>query len=152
MELTRLSSWYWSAPFESPPQPDFLNAVAGFETSLAPEALLDLCHRVEDSRGRTRDTFRGPRTLDLDILLHGETVCVSPRLTIPHADLHRRRFVLAPLVEVAPEIRHPSLGTSVRDLYHRCLDSSRVQPAELSRAWSEMKSLAREANKVEPVV
>jgi len=153
MELARLSSWYWSAPFEAPSQPDFLNAVAAFETNLAPEALLGLCNRVEHSQGRIRDLFRGPRTLDLDILLYADLVHESPTLTIPHVELHRRRFVLAPLCEIAPEIVHPSLGWCVRELYGRCPDPGPVRRVHGSAEWAQLKAAARApTNKVEPVV
>ena len=86
------------------------------ETSLAPEALLDHTQRIELQQGRTRKAERwGPRTLDLDIMLFGEEVLNTPRLTVPHYDMKNRGFMLWPLFEIAPELRFPD-GLALRDV------------------------------------
>ncbi len=100
-------------------QPDFLNAVASVRTAIDPEALLDLCKRIEVSRGRDLDGPRhGPRPLDIDILLLGDLELSTPRLTIPHAGLLERRFVLEPLIELEPAIALPD-GTELAPILAR---------------------------------
>jgi 2-amino-4-hydroxy-6-hydroxymethyldihydropteridine diphosphokinase len=97
-------------------QPTFLNGVAALETELPPRALLDRQLEVERSLGRTREGPRfGPRTIDLDLLVHGDLEFDEPGLTIPHPRLHERRFVLEPLAELAPDLVVPGRGP-VRDL------------------------------------
>lgn len=99
-------------------QPAFVNAVAGLCTDEEPEKLLERLLRIERSFGRNRATgiAKGPRTLDLDLLLMGDLIYESPTLVVPHPELARRRFVLAPLAEIAPELLHPVLKRSVREL------------------------------------
>lgn len=92
-------------------QPDFVNAVACFVTSLPPFALLAELNRIEDLQGRVRDAGRwGPRSLDLDLLLYGNLTIDEPRLTIPHPGLHERAFVLIPLQELSPDLDIPGRG------------------------------------------
>jgi 2-amino-4-hydroxy-6-hydroxymethyldihydropteridine diphosphokinase len=88
-------------------QPPFLNIAVEVATDLDPRALLDLCLRVEDSFGRTRIERWGPRTLDVDVLLYDDRVVATPELTIPHPRLTERRFVLEPLLEIAPQAALP---------------------------------------------
>ena len=107
--LARRSSLYRSAPVDAG-GPDYLNAVAALDTTLAPEALLQALHAIEAQQGRDRPYHHAPRTLDLDLLLHGENVILSPTLTVPHPRMHLRAFVLAPMLELAPELVHPTLG------------------------------------------
>lgn len=104
--LVRASSLYRSAPVEAS-GPDFINAVAEVATGLAPEALLDALQAVEWRFGRERPYRNAPRTLDLDLLLHGSTRLDTPRLTLPHPRLHQRAFVLRPLAELAPALVLP---------------------------------------------
>jgi 2-amino-4-hydroxy-6-hydroxymethyldihydropteridine diphosphokinase len=99
-------------------QPDFVNAVAQIETALSPRELLDELLQIEYRAGRVRDFPNAPRTLDLDLLLYGETVCDEPALTIPHPRMHERAFVLVPLAEIAPQIEVPRRGP-VADLLAR---------------------------------
>ncbi len=120
------SSLNETEPVGGPPQGWFLNAVAMGETELGPEALLAACLAVEAELGRVRDVPSGPRTLDLDILLYGDVVLETPELTLPHPRLHGRRFVLVPLAELDPSLRHPLLGATVAELLARCPDGSRV--------------------------
>jgi 2-amino-4-hydroxy-6-hydroxymethyldihydropteridine diphosphokinase len=98
-----------------PPQPDYVNAAAVLQTTLEPGALLAALQRIEADHGRLRETRWGPRTLDLDLLTYGDRVIDTPVLRLPHPHLAERAFVLAPLAEVAADLRIPGLGT-VRDL------------------------------------
>ncbi|TVS10119.1 MAG: 2-amino-4-hydroxy-6-hydroxymethyldihydropteridine diphosphokinase [Wenzhouxiangella sp.] len=109
--LAATSAAYWTRPWGEPDQPDFLNAVAGLETALAPLELLGELLAIEAGLGRRRDRARwGPRELDLDLLLFDDRVLDSRELTLPHPRLHERAFVLVPLAELAPEWRVPELG------------------------------------------
>lgn len=111
-QLAAVSSFYGSKPMGPQDQPDYVNAVAALDTQLAPEDLLDALQRIELEQGRQRKDERwGPRTLDLDILLYGETVLATPRLTVPHYGLHQREFVVYPLLELAPDLQVPGLGS-----------------------------------------
>ena len=100
----RVSSFYASAPMGPQDQPDFINAVVELETNLAPLALLDVCQALEQSAKRARVRHWGERSLDVDLLLYGQEKIAEPRLTVPHAGLTERNFVLIPLQELAPEI------------------------------------------------
>lgn len=118
--VLRHSHLYRSAPMGPGDQPDYINAVAMLETSLAPHALLRELQAIETRHGRVRDAQRwGPRTLDLDILLFGERRIAQADLTVPHPGLHVRAFVLYPLSEIAPDLTIPGHGR-VRDLADRC--------------------------------
>ncbi|MDZ7902145.1 MAG: 2-amino-4-hydroxy-6-hydroxymethyldihydropteridine diphosphokinase [Rheinheimera sp.] len=93
-------------------QPDYVNAVAALHTKLSAEQLLDQLQQIELSHGRVRKAERwGPRTLDLDILLFGDMVIETPRLTVPHYGMAVREFVLYPLAEIAPDLQIPKLGS-----------------------------------------
>ena len=100
-ELSRVSGFYRTAPIDSS-GPDYLNAVALLETTLAPHDLLAQLQRIEAARGRERPYRNAPRTLDLDLLLYGDETIASPALTVPHPRMHERAFVLVPLADVAP--------------------------------------------------
>lgn len=101
------SSRYWSRPLGPVDQPDFVNAVALLETRLSPLALLDQLQALEQHHGRVRLRHWGPRTLDLDLLLFDNLYLSTPRLTLPHAQMTRRGFVLVPMAELAPDLRLP---------------------------------------------
>jgi len=107
--IAAVSSLYRSAPVDAE-GPEFLNAVAALDTALAPADLLAAMHAIEDAAGRERPYRNAPRLLDLDLLLHGETVSDSPALTLPHPRMHLRAFVLAPLAELAPGLTVPGRG------------------------------------------
>ena len=98
----RVSRFYRTAPVGRQDQPWFVNAVAGFHSTLDPFALLDSLSMIEKTHGRQRSERWGPRTLDLDLLLAGDQCLDDPRLRLPHPELHRRPFVLIPLAEIAP--------------------------------------------------
>jgi 2-amino-4-hydroxy-6-hydroxymethyldihydropteridine diphosphokinase len=108
--LAAVSRWYWNRPLGGADQPDYLNAVAALDTRLEPLALLNLLLEIEARQGRRRGGVWEARTLDLDLLLYGQVSLAHPRLTLPHAAMARRRFVLQPLCELAPELEIPGLG------------------------------------------
>ncbi|MGL5360593.1 MAG: 2-amino-4-hydroxy-6-hydroxymethyldihydropteridine diphosphokinase [Shewanella sp.] len=103
----QVSPYYCSAPMGEVAQPDYLNAVASFDTELAPLALLDALQAIEQHQGRVRLERWGPRTLDLDLLLYGNEVINEPRLTVPHYGMKTRSFVLVPLAAIAPDLILP---------------------------------------------
>jgi 2-amino-4-hydroxy-6-hydroxymethyldihydropteridine diphosphokinase len=108
--VVHCSSLYRTAPVGITEQPDFINAVAALETTLAPEALLDALLDLEQRFGRVRAERNGPRTLDLDVLLYNDLEIDLPRLILPHPRLHLRAFVLQPLGEIAPKLQLPRRG------------------------------------------
>lgn len=115
ISVLELSSVYETEPVGSVEQPAFLNMVARVRTELAPERLLDALQQIEQALGRTRTVRRGPRTIDLDILLIEDLRISTPRLTVPHREMTRRQFVLAPLAEIAPGLELPG-GSTAGDL------------------------------------
>ncbi len=114
-------SWAYETDPIPPGQPTYLNAAAELTTSLAPQALLEAAQSVERSLGRNRmqETRWGPRTIDIDLLLDGESLIESPGLTVPHPRLSERAFVLVPLAEIAALVHDPRTGISVRSLLER---------------------------------
>lgn len=119
----KASGFFRTAPVGLRNQPDFINAVAALETELSPAELLAELFAVEARFGRQRSVKNAPRTLDLDLLLHGEARSDDPDLTLPHPRMHQRAFVLAPLAEVAPEVSVPGHGRVV-DLLAACRDQT----------------------------
>ncbi len=119
--LVGCSSLYRTAPVGLHNQSDFINAVVALDTQLTSAALLEQLFAVEAKFGRMRTVKNAPRTLDLDLLLHGDTICNDPQLTLPHPRMHLRAFVLAPLAEIAPEVFVPGHGM-VNDMLATCAD------------------------------
>ena len=116
LKILRESSIYETEPRDVRNQPWFLNLVVEAETSLLPRLLLARVRRIERELGRKRVVAKGPRTIDIDILLYGNFVIGSTDLTVPHPRMAERRFVLEPLCELAPELRHPVLRRTMREL------------------------------------
>jgi 2-amino-4-hydroxy-6-hydroxymethyldihydropteridine diphosphokinase len=116
LHVLRLSPVYETEPIDAPGQQWFLNQVAEAETGLFPLQLLRRTAKVEIQLGRRRVARNGPRTIDIDILLFGKSVVRAPSLEIPHPRFRCRRFVLAPLADLAPELRDPVTRKTVREL------------------------------------
>lgn len=120
-EVKAVSSFYDTEPVGFLAQPRFLNGALLLDTDLEPLALLRELLAVERAMGRERvgAVAKGPRVIDLDLLLHGDTVISTPELTLPHPEMPERRFVLEPLAEIAPEMVHPVLGLTVLEMFER---------------------------------
>ena len=134
------SPLYRTRPVGPVPQDDFVNGVFRLETALAPLALLDLLLAVEARFGRRRRERWGPRTLDLDLLLYGDLVVDHPRLRVPHPEVGKRGFVLVPLTDLSPDLRHPVSGerlAALRDAWRAGCDDpdGEVRPMERIAAW-----------------
>lgn len=125
--LAARSSIYRTDPVEVVDQEEFLNQVVACDTALPPPDLLRLCLEIERAMGRVRTRDKGPRVIDLDLLLLGDLALRIQGLEVPHPRLHLRRFVLVPLAEIAPGARHPVLGLTMAELLDRCPDRSRVE-------------------------
>jgi 2-amino-4-hydroxy-6-hydroxymethyldihydropteridine diphosphokinase len=111
-----VSSFYETEPLEVTEQPWFLNCAVAVETSKTPQEVMAILLGIEETMGRQRSGEKGPRTIDMDILLFDGTIVDASTLTIPHPAMHERRFVLEPLAEIAPGARHPVLKRMVREL------------------------------------
>jgi 2-amino-4-hydroxy-6-hydroxymethyldihydropteridine diphosphokinase len=116
LRILRVSPIYETEPLEVKDQRWFLNLVVEAETSLFPMRLLTRVRRVERELGRVRTTAKGPRTIDIDILLYESNVVHTPKLEIPHPRMAVRRFVLAPLADLDPDVRHPRSGKTVKEM------------------------------------
>lgn len=114
--VTAISSLYETEPVEFTEQPWFLNCVVALETERTPRELLEGMLEMERAMGRERVQPKGPRVIDLDIVLFGEQIVEEPQLEIPHPAMHLRRFVLEPLAEIAPEAKHPRLNQKARQI------------------------------------
>lgn len=122
LELRRVSRWYVTRPVPASDQPDFVNGVALLRGAAEPHALLQALHAIEAAAGRVRGAANAARTLDLDLLAMDGLVVASDGLVLPHPRLQDRAFVLAPLVDVQPEWRHPLLGRAASALLREVAD------------------------------
>jgi len=130
IEVIRRSSLYQTEPVGIRDQPWFINAVAEVRTTLEAHSLLSVLQGIEERMGRVRTEKGGPRVIDLDILLYGERVIRDETLCVPHPEMHKRRFVLVPLMEIASYLIHPVYGISIRGLLERLSDASAVIPLD----------------------
>jgi 2-amino-4-hydroxy-6-hydroxymethyldihydropteridine diphosphokinase len=131
--LLRAAGVYETNAVGGPPEnPAFLNTVLEIETSAEPQQLLATCLAVEDEFGRTRPARWAPRTLDIDILFFADQIIHEANLTIPHPALHERSFVLAPLREIAPDLRHPLMDKTVGELAEACAGINALEPMRAS--------------------
>jgi 2-amino-4-hydroxy-6-hydroxymethyldihydropteridine diphosphokinase len=125
--LLRSSSIYETAPWGKSGQPDFFNQALELETPLEAPALMKVLLEIEEKMGRRRLEKYGSRIIDIDILFFNDAIIQEPGLIIPHPEIPNRRFVLAPMNEIAPSWRHPVLGRSVRELLAACTDPLEVK-------------------------
>jgi 2-amino-4-hydroxy-6-hydroxymethyldihydropteridine diphosphokinase len=128
--LVRASPIYITEPVDFHEQDWFLNQVLHFRTRLNPMEWLQACLHIEQIMGRLRKIPRGPRTIDIDLLLYDELILDAETLILPHPRMHLRRFVLEPLSNLAPDSLHPILRISISHLLERCADPSVVLPFE----------------------
>jgi 2-amino-4-hydroxy-6-hydroxymethyldihydropteridine diphosphokinase len=116
LQIKRVSPIYETEPVDYTTQPFFLNVVAEAETELMPMQLLARTQRIERELGRVRGIPKGPRAIDIDILLYGNSVIRTARLEVPHPRFHERRFVLVPFADLAPDLRHPVTHRTIREM------------------------------------
>ncbi len=131
-----ISAFYETQPVDVPDQPWFLNCVLAIETEKTPRGLLNLALSIEAAMGRLRTQDKGPRKIDIDIVVFGDRVVDEPGLKIPHPSMHLRRFVLEPLAEIAPAACHPILGKTARELL------AALPPGEAVRRLDEPSGIA----------
>jgi 2-amino-4-hydroxy-6-hydroxymethyldihydropteridine diphosphokinase len=127
IDLKADSSFYKTEPVGIEAQDYFINAVVEIKTTLSPQALLQELQNIENSMGRKREVKGGPRIIDLDLLFYGQNVVNEKSLIIPHPEIHKRRFVLEPLCEIASYFIHPSFGISIRGMKDRLCDNKVVE-------------------------
>lgn len=127
VEVKKMSSIYETEPVDYLDQPWFLNCAAEAETELDAHALLRALTSIESQLGSKKEFAKGPRKIDLDLLLYGSKTIDTPDLQVPHPRMLRRRFVLAPLAEIAPNTKHPSWPGTAKELLGECSDGSNVR-------------------------
>lgn len=129
-QVVRQSKVYQTAAWGKTDQPNFLNQVLEVQTELRPELVLQRVNSIEQELGRKRLEHWGARVIDIDILFYDDLVMQTQRLSIPHPQLHLRRFTLLPLFELAPDLEHPLLQQSIKLLLEQCPDALDVQVFE----------------------
>lgn len=131
-EVVTVSSFYETEPVEFTAQPWFLNCAVEMNTEKTPQQILASILEIEQQLGRQRGQKNGPRTIDLDILLFGNSIIEDRGLTIPHPAMHERRFVLEPLAEIAPDAQHPVFKQTIRELHDALPAGQAVRKANKS--------------------
>lgn len=124
--IEQASGLYETAAWGVTDQPTYLNQVLRLQTSLTPQAVLQRTQTIEQALGRVRTQRWAARRIDIDILFYDDAVIQTPALTVPHPLLHERRFTLVPLADIAPELKHPVLKKTVRELLEGCADEGTV--------------------------
>jgi 2-amino-4-hydroxy-6-hydroxymethyldihydropteridine diphosphokinase len=127
VEILKISSLYETQPVDFPSQPWFYNQLVEIKTKAQPEAFLELVRKIEQKMGRKRRLKKGPRIIDIDIVLAEDYVIHKKELEIPHPRMEKRNFVLLPFVEISPETVHPVLNESMRTLWQKSNDQSIVK-------------------------
>jgi 2-amino-4-hydroxy-6-hydroxymethyldihydropteridine diphosphokinase len=127
VDVTRISSMFETEPVDYLDQPWFLNCAVEAETELPAVALLKALRQIEADMGSKKLVSKGPRLIDLDILLYDDETIDTPELQVPHPRMHLRRFVLEPLAEIAPNVRHPVYGLSAAEMLANLPDKSSVR-------------------------
>ncbi len=127
IKVSKKSSLYLTEPIGYVGQDSFFNSVIEVDTGLSPDDLLHRCQAVEDKMGRVRTMLWGPRIIDLDIILYNGEIVEDDELIIPHPLMHNRRFVLIPLVEIAPDVKHPKLNMTASELLLHIKDGHKVE-------------------------
>ena len=127
IRITKKSSLYRTEPVGLKEQKWFVNGVIEIKTKYTATTLLKILQQIESDMGRIREEKWGPRTIDLDILFYGQEVIKEKDLSVPHPELHKRRFVLIPMYEIAPYVIHPAFGISIKGLLSRLQDEGRVE-------------------------
>ncbi len=129
-KLRSISSFYSTSPVSGIKQDDFINCAIQIDWQGTPGELLRFLNTIESSMGRTRDEKDGPRIIDLDILIYGDTVIEEEHLAIPHRELHRRKFAIMPCIEIDPSVIHPSLNKPLGDFLPDLGDDQRITKLE----------------------
>jgi 2-amino-4-hydroxy-6-hydroxymethyldihydropteridine diphosphokinase len=124
--VTACSDWYLTKPVGVEDQDWFVNGVASLTIEISPQDLLGNVLDIETDMGRVRREKWGPRIIDLDILIFGQEIIHEERLKVPHPLMHLRRFVLEPMVQLVPDLIHPSLGVSMKELLRKLTDENQV--------------------------
>ena len=127
VEILKMSSLYEAQPVDFPSQPWFYNELAEVRTKAKPEALLDLVKKIEQKMGRKRGQEKGPRIIDIDIILAEDSVIRKKDLKIPHLRMEKRNFVLLPFVEISPDTVHPVFNEDMKTLWEKSNDRSIVK-------------------------
>ncbi len=150
IKVIKVSDYIETEPYGPVEQPDFLNGAVLIETLYSPEELLSVVNDIENEAGRERIIHWGPRTLDIDILIYDKEIITTDKLIIPHKEMHKRYFVLKPMVELAPFLKHPVLGKTMTELLSGVSDDSKedIVSFDISRYKEEDELYADENTKV----